>query len=403
MPKRLKEAANTNAAADPFTVLRPRLVKALSGLSPELPADWHERDLESHGRPPREAFPVPDLVLFALRNVLGFPWAGHGEKVRWSVFGSFTRIPVSLEMRKFGFTICAAKGSKIDLKRLCGQLQVAVKHVEDWLAPLAKAQASVGNVTVANRYGQFDERYTFFRKLADRSYRRGNTKSRRKASPKRGRDTSTPVDLMLDHWSHSMRAKTEGFYYSTAMVDAYFSRLEHILVLLRAFSGETLQEGELNAFLAMRWDEKVKALFDVDEAPIQKLYSGLKQIKERVRNPFAHGGVENDGGSLFVHIPTIGAVPGNFTQIRNSVQFNFIPVEQDDHGAACTVFDAFDQAIRGGTLAGAYSFIENGVDPSFSAEKLKIYKELAEGAVDRREAWLQHWHYENDRHANMDY
>jgi hypothetical protein len=50
---------------------------------------------------------------------------------------------------------------------------------------------------------------------------------------------------------------------------------------------------------------------------MQTLYSRLKRIKERVRNPFAHGGVENDGGSLLVHIPTIGAMPANFTQIRD--------------------------------------------------------------------------------------
>jgi hypothetical protein len=44
-----------------------------------------------------------------------------------------------------------------------------VKHLEDWLAPLAKEQAAKGNVTVADRYSEFDSRYRFFRGLPDRS------------------------------------------------------------------------------------------------------------------------------------------------------------------------------------------------------------------------------------------
>ena len=48
------------------------------------------------------------LVLFALRNVLGFSWRGQEEKVRWSVFCTFNGVLVSFEMRKFGFTICTA-------------------------------------------------------------------------------------------------------------------------------------------------------------------------------------------------------------------------------------------------------------------------------------------------------
>jgi hypothetical protein len=403
MAKGRAPRAETDPTPDPFAVLRPRLVKALVGFSRELPQDWREQNLESRGRPAPAEFPVPDLVLFALRNVLGFRWSGPGEKVRWSVYGTFTGVPVSFEMRKFGFTICAAKGPGIELKRLCGQLQVAVKHVEDWLAPLAKEQAAKGNVTVANRYSEFDSRYRFFRGLADRSYRRTDKKPRRTVTPKTKDEPSAIFGDLAADWNQMMRANTQGFYYSTAMVDAFFSRLEHILVLLRAFCGAPLQDDELTALLSMAWDDKLKALVNVAEPGLQKLYSDLKRIKERVRNPFAHGGVENDGGSLFVHIPTVGAMPANLTQIRNSVRFNLFPVGKDDHGSTCAVFDAFDRAMREGPLNGAYSLIDNGIDPSFAAKQLATYKELAEGPAEEREQWCWHWHYENDRHANMDY
>lgn len=128
-----------------------------------------------------------------------------------------------------------------------------------------------------------------------------------------------------------------------------------------------------------------------------------ERLKERVRNPFAHGGVENDKGSLFVHIPSIGAIPGNFTQIKNRVRFNFLPLEADDHAEACSLFDELDALMRSGPLAGAFSFVENGVAPSFDEKSLKEYAKLAVDSAEEREHWIDYWHQENDRHDNMDY
>ena len=69
------------------------------------------------------------------------------------------------------------------------------------------------------------------------------------------------------------------------------------------------------------------------------------------------------------------------------------------------MFDGFEQAIREGPLKGEVhsSLVESGIDPSFAAEQLATYKEVAEGSAEEREEWCQSWHYENDRHANMDY
>src|SRR5262245_44506891 len=147
---------------DVFAVLRPRLTKALVGFSRDLPEDWRGAGLALARRPDPEAFPGPDLVLFALPNVLGCAAAAPGETGRGAAYGTFQGFLVSSEMRKFGFTSCAAKDAAVDLDRLCGQLRVAVKHVEDWLEPFAKNQAGKGNVTIANRHDEFDSRYRFF-------------------------------------------------------------------------------------------------------------------------------------------------------------------------------------------------------------------------------------------------
>jgi len=109
---------------DVFAVLRPRLVKALVGFSAELPKDWHEGDLVRCVRPPRDQFPVPELVLFALRNVMRCQHSGPGEKVRWSVYCTFNGALVAFELQKFGFTINATKGAEVDAARLCGHQRV---------------------------------------------------------------------------------------------------------------------------------------------------------------------------------------------------------------------------------------------------------------------------------------
>ena len=99
MAKRRATGAETGSVPDPFAVLRPRLVRALVGFSRDLPENWHQQELETQGRPEPAEFPVPDLVLFALRNVLGFSWYGPREKVRWSVYA---RSPVCRSRSKCG-------------------------------------------------------------------------------------------------------------------------------------------------------------------------------------------------------------------------------------------------------------------------------------------------------------
>jgi hypothetical protein len=403
--RKQQTAASTD---DVLSALRRRLEKALVGFSGQMPEGWERRDLASATKPSREDFPIPDLVKFALGTVLRFPTAGPEEKVRWTVFAMFNGVEVSFELRKFGFTICHAAEATVDLKRLCGQLCRAVALTEQWLAALAQEQIQANSVTIANRNTEFDRRYQFFRDLADNAYKRASKKPRKRSTVKAEvselEQLASPFSEFMAAWGHQARMNTEGFFYSVAMVDAFYSRLEHQLILLRAFHGSPLTQGELKAFLCLNWDEKMRAFVDVDgDAATQKLYSQLKQLKERIRNPFSHSGVENDGGSLFVHVPSVGALPANFTKFRQSVRFSLFPVEKEDHGSACALFDAVDAMLRTGPLAGAYSLVEGDIDPSFDTKSLARYAAVAADTPEEREVFMHYWHEENDRHANMDY
>jgi hypothetical protein len=129
----------------------------------------------------------------------------------------------------------------------------------------------------------------------------------------------------------------------------------------------------------------------------------LRALKERVRNPFAHGGTENDGGSLFFHLPRIGAIPANFTKFGNSVRFSLLPIEEADFDDTCALFDEVDAIIGAAPLARPLKMIEAGLDPAFNPESLAHYRGVVDSVDKDFEAHLDHMGEEWARHANMDY
>jgi hypothetical protein len=382
------------------TRIRNAVSKKLAGFSATIPPGQSLDDLNG-ARPDASAFPVPELVLFLMRDIMGWTTYGHGEKVRWSVFGSVDGKPVAFELRKMGFTICLSKSGNIKLSRIEGQLSSAIRALEPFLQPLADHQVASGAVLIVNRDAEFRSRYQFFRSEAKAAFLKARRKPRRKkeASGIEGIPQMLTADL-----NHVVRHQHIGFFNSTAMVDSYFSALEHRLVLLRAFSGAPLTEGGLVSILASRWDDKLTAILP---SPLSReaglLLGTLRRIKERIRNPFAHGGVENDGGSLFLHMPNVGAIPANFTRFGDSVRFSFIPVDADDHSECCKAFDALDTLLSTGALASPYRLMTAGIDPNFDAKSLKEYHRVVKATVATLDRFIDRWGHDWERHANKDY
>ncbi len=276
----------------------------------------------------------------------------------------------------------------------------ALRIVESWFKPYAHAQISQGNVTVANHFYEFDARYRFFRAKADEAFKQANTLVPEAIGRRQGFDS---LRDLTDIFNQEVKAKHEGFYYSTAMVDAYFSRLEHRLVLLLAFRGQPLAKDALKQFLRAKWDDKLTQIIDIKRDHAAQLVLGrLRRIKERIRNPFAHGGIENDGGSLFFHMTGVGALPANFSRIKNSARFNLIPVEHDDHQSACALLDELDALLETDDLTLPHRLVEDGVDPAFDAETLARYREAIR-SPEAVEAFTERWARECARHANAEY
>lgn len=399
--------AETEAEARALERARRPVAAKLKGFSPTFPDDLDPWDMNA-SKPAAEAFPVPELVLFTLRNLMGWGWQGPGEKVRWSVYGSVDGEPVGFELRKFGFAILRTATGKVSNARIIGQLQSAIRQVERLLEPFAKAQIEVGEVMIANRHGEFEARYRFFRQAAEAAFERADAPPEKNLAPNAGSPSEVDVNTMFSGFiaemNRSHAATREGFFYSAAMVDAYFSSLEHRLVLLRAFLGQPIAPGGVMALLQAKWDGKFKAVIPEPlDLPTQALLSQMRRIKERIRNPFSHGGVENDGGSLFFHLPNIGALPANFTRFGESVRFSFHPIDADSHAQTCQAFDAFDELLSSGPLSGPHRFVDSGVDPSFDPETLKRYASAIAGGDEAIENFIGRWSHRWQQHANMDY
>jgi len=391
--------------------LKAKLVKAMPGFSSDFPDDLDPYTMEVSS-PNRTDFPVPELLLMLLRNLMGWSWSGHGEKVRWTVYGSVDGAPIGFELRKFGLRILYTDDPKPNYKSLVGRLHAGLRVLESVLAIYAKGQLNVGNLSIENRHAQFENRYRFFRWKADKSFKKADparVKKNEKKKRKRKHGKSTGeidggIFSLTDGINKTWRARSAGFYYSAAMVDAYFSCLEHQAILLRAFTGQAMQEGDVLDLINAKWDTKLKGIIDFDQDYEAGICLGrMRQIKARVRNPFAHGGMENDGASLMFHVPNLGALPANLSAIKDSVQFSFFPIEENRHSDICATFDDLDTLLRSSELEGPYRLMNAGIDPSFDADTLAKYAGLHRAGTDALEQFIDRWAYEWERHANMDY
>lgn len=379
-----------------------RLQKLTKGLTPPASGGYVDFSASTY-RPSPADFPVPELLLFALR-LLGLPWSGPEEKCRWTVYFDFLGKRASVSLRKFGFSISHdPELAGALLSRLEGQLQKAAQAVERLIEPLAKHEIEAGNFVIANRYAEFDIRYRFFRGQAQTAYKRARRKPSKPGASKATRKSLDSLSSMLTSDLNRVRKhQVAGFFNATAMIDAFFSRLEHQAILLIAFLPSDSTDSVF-ARMSKKWDEKLKAVLDAErDKTFKKIYADLRSLKERVRNPFSHGGVENDMGWMQIHIPGIGSVPANFSAIKHSVRFANLPVDEPLFESVCELFDKLDGYMSGGPVKRAQKLIDAGVDPACDpASRLDYAKAIkSERALS---AFIDRWGYDWDRHANMDY
>ncbi|XAP76898.1 hypothetical protein ABC955_09855 [Citromicrobium bathyomarinum] len=382
--------------------LRKKMENALRGFEKEPPPNFSEFSLRPH-TPERRLFPVPELVLFGLRNIMGFPASGPWEKVRWTVYATVDGYPFGFAYQKFGFRVLARGDTPQPLiDRVSNQLSSSLKLLEPLLTKVAKTQIAIGNLTLENRMAMYTDRYEFFRKQADDAF----AFEPEEIAPQADTPEGSIDFLHLAFGSINQKGESDahGFFASSAMIDAWFSRLEHRLLLLRAFKGTPLKPGDFETFIAAKWDDRFKMLFErgVDKRT-GELLGELRRVKEALRNPLAHGGIKNDGGSFYFHLPAVGAVPANLSRYRDRVEFSFFPIPAGTHEETCKLFDDVDALLTTGEFELPNEFVRWGLDPQFDAKSVARYGEAIAEGPETVEALVDHLSREWEQHANMDY
>ena len=330
----------------------------------------------------RAEFPIPELVLFTLRDIKGLEAGGVDEKERWTIYVRFRKTVMVFVMAKFGFEL-EYRGHLSDVNVAVGKLKKAVRYAEDGLRDYGKMQLRNGNVTIANRIDYFNHRYQYFRKLADEAYVLAE-KDREVARSKQGERVGGIAPPDIDVTWAGMHRDQEGSFCSAAMMDAYFSLLEHKLTLTVAFIDFDASNGALADFLGEQWGPKFKRVFDVaHDNEANSLFQRLAKVKERWRNPLAHGGYEKEWSSVYFHLPCVGPIPANSSAFRNSAEFSLHPVEPAGHKTVCEIFDAVDAFFRSSHTKYASEYIDAGFDVAFDPEFRRYFKDhVNDGEMD---------------------
>lgn len=345
----------------------------------------------------RNLVPVPKLLYFLLVFFLEFSTAPREDKTHWIVPFRYRGTPCALALEKFGLFLYIYKEGELDheqyAREIVGKLQKGVIHIEKKvLKPLAHIQIRSGHITVVNYYYNLRSMYDYFRECAMRTFEKASVH----APPEKD------IKKAFKNLNQKTRLKWEGFFNTVAMIDAYFSLLEHILVFCLPFSDKK-EKIDLSSFIGSNWAVKYKKVLSVKSGkPDKEFYDKLKLIKERIRNTFAHGGFDKDfGASLHIHLPGIGTVPASMSRVKDSPHFHIIPISDQNYESICKLFDDFDNWLEKKRMPNAIKYIHSGINLPMSNDFLNdLHMSIKNGFFDK---WLEFLDKEVTEYENVDY
>ena len=282
---------------------------------------------------------------------------------------------------------------KINKEEVLGKLKKALDTVEKYiLSTIANDQISKGNFSIVNRFNELSSQYYYFRETASLAY-----------TPKDNPNITKDACNFITHSLNAgFKANKEGGYNALAMIDAYFSRLEHFFVLALPFIGYDREKDNLANFIGSIWSEKFHHIFDMHDRSVKKHYDILVSIKEKYRNTFAHGGFEKNGQSFFFHLENFGAIPASMSGFKDSVHFNYFPIDKNGFENICSSFDDFDNYLSDIALPQAWKYANSALNLAFDQKNLSELLSVIKD-IDTYDAWIEAQCYLFDMYANADY
>lgn len=285
---------------------------------------------------------------------------GGEDKVAWRYGFTVDGVPCMLASTKWGLRLhidgaigdddAAERFARRVLDKLGAAQRAVSKSV---LAPQLAGQIHAGNVTITNQYATLRASYEYFRESAEQAYAGAGRLAKRPGM----------ADLIAG------RGAQEGWWNTLAMISAYFSTLEHVLIGCLPFTSFDPATEDLTWVLGAKWNEKMKRVVNVNDPEPTRQLAALRDIAERFRNTYSHGALGRGGrAAMSVHLPYVGAVPVALGEFGVRPELLFVPAVKDDFDDICSVFDSCDNWLASGPLADGHRWVLAGLDFRFDAQ-----------------------------------
>jgi hypothetical protein len=158
------------------------------------------------------------------------------------------------------------------------------------------------------------------------------------------------------------------------------------------------------AELFFKPSDGLERVFDINaDATAKRLHDRLHEVSETYRNTYGHGGFDKEGGSIYFHVPEVGALPARLTHVRDSPHFDLIPVDSLDFEEVCALFDEVDEFLATSEVTRfGVRYAEAGMDVHYDERSRRRFAEAME-SHERFEELLDHDSYVETMAMNMDW
>lgn len=311
------------------------------------------------------------------------------EKILFEIPFKYKNIYGVFSMGKFGLSLSITTNEEDLLKDLFEKLNSASKIAESLLKPFITEAIGNGEITIENQTGILRQRYLYFRKRVKEIY------------DEREDNENYHAGSIVGGLNRKINLEKEIIFNTQAMLDAYFSFQEHLLILLLPFTKIDYRAEPIPSIINYNWSDKFKKIFDINNnRNLLPYYEELKKLKE-IRNKYAHGGFEKEGGSLFAHIKGVGAIPIEVPSQPNEI-FSFVLIRDVNYKEICEGIDKFEEYLYKSEWKRAIKIVEFITDMRFDTEYISELK-MAITSDENLEYFLEKESYIYERTANMDW
>jgi hypothetical protein len=369
---------------------------------------WHDHELgfktikENKISLPSDLHVVHPFIVFIIFVYLkNFKFSGKWEKIAWTIQIKFKGKPFLLTHRKFGFYIISnEEGEEVTSLGIeaMGKIKKAIPLAEALFKPFLKEKVNEGHFSLSNEFIKIKNKYEFFRFSALEEYKKLKKHNQLLKQKK-------TLNSFTKFYNQQIANTKAADYYASAMLDAYFSLLEHTLVLLAPFAKEIdYSKINIEEYIGTKWKEKYKMIFPIskDKVALQHMEK-LYEIKEAFRNPLSHGYFFKNGNSFFVHLDQLGAIPVTMTKSNNSLTYSTVQIGQYNFSEICKTFDSFDKYLLKSTHTKfGMLYINSGLPIAYTKSFSEMYKTFMT-SVRKFNEFIDYQSSLHDDAANMDW